>query len=912
MTAERKSGIGTARSPAGPGAESRASQAFPWLLVQKITVPDRVAGYVHRAELVDRAMPTHRRLTVLKASGGFGKTTLLAECCRKLRRDGVATAWVTLDERDEPAVLDTYIALACQSAGLDLQNISDIERTARGPERRIGVVAREIQVSGKPFVIAFDELERLENPASLALLEFLLERGPSNLHLGMAGRRIPDGLNVAGAVLDGRARLVTTEEMKFSRFHAAEFFNWKLSRDALAAEMKRSLGWPFALRISRNQMQRGSAADAGVAQDIVENWIESRLFADLGSDDRDFILDVGLFDWIDAPLLDDVFERGESLRRLQSMRALVGLLEPASASAADQWRLHPLVREHCAEQRLREDPQRFGAVHRRIAGALARRGDPVAAMRHAVAGGDPVLAGDILERAGGVRLWALHGVARLQAADRFLREDVVSTRPRLVLVRCLAGIMSGRAEEARRRYHEVCRTLSDGRDAGREFLVDVCIVGGVIAIYGGEPVSSAWIRTQYRNYADLAESEHVDPAMRGFAAYGLCTLYQLRADFDTALDWLERARPFLARSQYISVHGILLTGQVDMARGRVQDAESHYRKAQRIARKNFVVDPMSVAGAAIMLRELQLECNPCNPGSSAAGLPRVPIGSVKQGMPFSGFAAACSVLIEQNLQAGRIRQALTQTEEFLDHTRGAGLTSFARYVAAMRVSVLVSAGRLGDAERAWRLENLPIDPTSCVDLTRQGWREMEAISCARLRWLTATRRFGEGRDLARALREAAVGRQLKRTLMRATGLSMVLEQRAGEPESALAHLKDFLELFSETPYAWVLFQERAVSRASMTAFLERYPEPPYRETAQSLLAALRRADEVRGLVLSEREQAVLQLLEGRGDKQVAAELGLTAHGVRYHLRKLFTRLGVTSRAAAVRRGRELGVIPDDS
>ena len=105
----------------------------------------------------------------------------------------------------------------------------------------------------------------------------------------------------------------------------------------------------------------------------------------------------------------------------------------------------------------------------------------------------------------------------------------------------------------------------------------------------------------------------------------------------------------------------------------------------------------------------------------------------------------------------------------------------------MRVSVLVTAGRLRDAERAWRLEDLPTDPTSCVDLTRQGWREMEAMSCARLCWLTATRRFGEGRDL-----------------------------------------------------------------------------------------------------------------------------GLTAHGVRYHLRKLFTRLGVTSRAEAVRRGRELGAIPDDS
>ena len=909
--AERKSGIGTARFPSGPGAESPASQPFPWLLVQKITVPDRVAGYVHRAELVDRAMPTRRRLTVLKASGGFGKTTLLAECCRELRRKGVAVAWLSLDERDEPAVLDTYIAVACQSAGLDLLDVSDLDGAGDGPERRIGVVAREIQVSGKPFVLAFDELERLEKSASLALLEFLIEHGPSNLHLAMAGRRIPDGLNVAGALLDGRARLVTTEEMRFSRFHAAEFFNRRLSRDALAAEMRRSLGWPFALRVSRNRMQCGGGGDADVAQDIVENWIESRLFAGLGGDDRDFILDVGLFDWIDAPLLDEVLERGDSLRRLQSMPALVGLLEPVSAGPADndKWRLHPLVREHCAERRLREDPQRFGAIHRRIAEGLARRGDPVAAMRHAAAGGQPVLAGEILERAGGVRLWALQGLAQLQTADRCLTEDVISTRPRLVLVRCLVWILSGRAEEARRRYHEVSETLSNRQDAEREFLVDVCIVGGVIVIYGGEPVSSTWTRTLHRNYTKLAESKHFDPVTRGFAAYGLCTLYQLLADFESALDWLERARPFLARSQYMSVHGALLMGQVDMARGRVQDAESNYRKAQRVARKSFVVDPAAVAGAAIMLRELQLECNPA---SSAAELRRVPLALVKQGMPFSGFAAACSVLIDQHLQAGRTRDALTQTEGLLDHTRAAGLTSFARYVAAMRVSVLVIAGRPDDAERAWRLEDLPIDPARCVDLTRQGWREMEAISCARLRWLTATRRFGQGRDLARALREAAVDHQLKRTLMRATALSMVLEQRAGEPESAMAHLKDFLELFSETPYAWALFQDRAVCRAAMTAFLERHPESPYRETAESLSKALRRADEMRGLVLSQREQAVLKSLEGRGDKQIGAELGLTSHGVRYHLRRLFTKLGVTSRAEAVCRGRELGVIPGGS
>ena len=107
-------------APPESGGRSVAEQMFPWLLRRKITVPDRVPGYVHRAELLGRALPTQRRLTVLNASGGFGKTTLLAECCRMLRQDGVATAWVSLDEQDEPAVLDTYIAFACRDAGVNL------------------------------------------------------------------------------------------------------------------------------------------------------------------------------------------------------------------------------------------------------------------------------------------------------------------------------------------------------------------------------------------------------------------------------------------------------------------------------------------------------------------------------------------------------------------------------------------------------------------------------------------------------------------------------------------------------------------------------------------------------------------------------------------------------------------------
>ena len=128
----------------------------------------------------------------------------------------------------------------------------------------------------------------------------------------------------------------------------------------------------------------------------------------------------------------------------------------------------------------------------------------------------------------------------------------------------------------------------------------------------------------------------------------------------------------------------------------------------------------------------------------------------------------------------------------------------------------------------------------------------------------------------------------------------------------MEHLEEFLSLFAESPYAWPLVQERADCAAVVTRFLDLNPGSPYRETARSLLAAMRGVDQGRRLVLSERERAVLRRLEGQRDKQIAAELGLTVSGVRFHLRKLFTNLNVRTRGEAVRRARELGLIPDDS
>ena len=893
------------------GGPSAAEQPLPWLLQQKISVPERAAGYFHRGELAELVLPIRRCVTVLMAPGGFGKTTLLAECCRLLAKDGVPTAWVSLDEQDEPGVLDSCIAFACQSAGLDIADGPEPDEAGGGPETRAGFVLQAIAALGRPFVLVFDELERLGNPASVALLDFLLQRAPGNLHLALACRHLPAGLNIAGAVLEGRATVLTVDQLQFSRVEVAEFFDRRLSGNELDTLIAESAGWPFALRIARNGIQGGIWNNSRAVRNLVENWVESRLFAGIGSDDRDFLLDIGLFDWIDAALLDDVLERNDSLHRLDTMPILVGLLEPVGGGAVENWRLHPLVRQHCARQRFRETPQRYRSIHRRLAAALVRRGETVAGMRHAVEAGEPGLAGRILEDAGGVRLWIQQGTNQLQAADRLLTEEIVAERPRLALVRCLSLARSGQPEAARERYRTmVARHARTARSngPGSAFVVEDGIVRGSIAFNSGEQVGSPWSQELLGDLERLTAPPEIDTMIRGYLEYALGAFRHLTAEFDSALDRAARARQYLSRSSYMTMFIDLQVGQIAMAQGRVEDAGEHYHRARRIAAKCFALDDGPAAFVRVHLHELALECHRLG---AAEELHSVPGALVRGGAPLSAYPAASGAVVDLRLVKDGVEAALGAADEMLEYVRGAGVPAQVRHLSALRVSVLAFAGRVAEAERTWHLEKLPEAPEGCLDLSGQTWREMEALSCARLGLLIAGGRFDAARSFAAELRAVADGRGLRRTLMRGLALSMVLEQRAGEPAAAAGHLEAFLRLFAETPYMRPLIREREACAAVITAFLESGAEQPHREAAQSLLAVMNRVDTMRPPELSEREKEVLERLGHLQDKQIGAELGLTGHGVRYHIRKLFTKLGVNTRADAVRRARELDPLPGE-
>src|ERR687897_3319525 len=87
------------------------------LVTTKVRVPRTRPELVPRPRLREALVQYQgRRLTLVSASAGFGKTTLLSEWLEERSGDGRPVAWLSLDEADnDPARFLAYLVRALRS-----------------------------------------------------------------------------------------------------------------------------------------------------------------------------------------------------------------------------------------------------------------------------------------------------------------------------------------------------------------------------------------------------------------------------------------------------------------------------------------------------------------------------------------------------------------------------------------------------------------------------------------------------------------------------------------------------------------------------------------------------------------------------------------------------------------------------
>lgn len=872
-----------------------------WLPRHRLVVPDSPAHYCDRPGLTSRCAPGDRLLTLLMAPGGFGKTTLLAEACRRTAARGVPVAWVTLAREDDAATLDACLAFAFQAAGLD--PIGQLHAGAAGPNEphpRTALVLRALAASGRTRVLALDEIENASSPAAVALLTHLIQSAPPCLHLAMACRELPPGLDASRAVRADRTEILTVDDLRFSQPDIARFFDLELSRRELAAVAAESGGWPIALRIRRNDAGRRGAAETRVASHVVGNWIAGRFWEGLADNDRERVLDIGLMDWVDADLAEDVLESPGVLARLIALPRLAGLLEPVGGTTAGVHRLHPLLRQHCVESRRNADPARYRHVHRRVARALARRGQTVEAMRHAALADDPALAHAVFVENGGLQLWLREGTDRFAAADRYLG-DQVAAAPRLAMSRCVALSIRGRLREARRLF-AVAASAQAG-DLG--FETDRLLASGAMDVSGCRPFDDAQLAAVAADVARVSALPATRDLVRGAMACGLSTWHAHRAMFDTSVALARRARRLtVGRSAYLTMAADTQLGEVAMARGRVREARAHYRAARHLATNRFLKDPRMGAYPDMLMLELALERNRVADGADPAHIAAEPY---RGDVPRSHYAATLGIAADLAHEDGGPEAALSAIETLSERAHDAGLTALDGLFAALRVDALAEAGRIAAAERVWHAAELPSDNAACLQFRARGWREIEALACARVRLLAARGDFAAALRLERALAAGAAELGLRRTVMRALALRVRLCAAAGDRDAAHTAVADYLALYIRTDYARPIMRAGKAAWTALERALDTEPEGPTAAAAERLLA-MGRDGVAAAPPLTAREKDVLALLDTNPDKRIAARLGLSVRGVRYRLERIFAKLGVQRRADAVRRARALGIL----
>ena len=889
----------------------------PWLLTTRVTEPAPVVGYLSRPALLGRIDPLdQRRLVVLKAPGGFGKTMLLADLVRRQRERGWLVAWLTLAADDTPAILGAYLAWAFRRAGLDLTTLDDAEAAAPAAPRRAGrqttLLTRAIEVHAAPCLLVLDDADRLADRDAVETVNALLRYSPRNLHVAVAYRRNP-GLDVDGDVLAERGVGLGVSQLRFSAPEIVRFLGADLARGDLEALVARTEGWPVALQLWRNL--RGDAARPAPVHDfrgdkgVTANFLGARLLGTLPQADRDFLLDLALFDWIEPALVDEVLGSGDTARRLAALGELDGLLHDRGGGVA---RLHPLIRDYCAAQRFRETPDRFRRIRIAIARALEQRNRLVPAVRHARDAGDDRLVGDILERAGGLRLWIMEGVTRLRALDRSLTPAVLQTHPRVALLHCLVLAMRGKLADARALYEDVERRTEaftrdrEGGDA-RRLHADGVLVRALLAGFGCLPIGAEAVRAAIAEVVVLADDADGDPTVRGVCAILLCAGNCQRARFDVGRRRAAEAQAHFARcgSRYGVVFRAFHAGAAAAAQGLVSEAVDHYAQAREIVSRFFPEDGGAASILDVLETELAIERNRFRGGAEAPDA-----GKFRNlGVWFDVYAVACGVAAETVGDAHGAAAALTVVDQADEHAGSLGMTSLVRFVAALRVSVLIAAGRGGEAEQAWADGRLPEAAPALLDLRGQTWREMEVLAEARIRLLVARGEFAAARDVAARLCETTAAHGLVRTLMRGLALAMVIEHLAGDAARAAERLAAFLAQVRTTDYPRPLVREGAVSRAVLEGLLDTSPDEPLRDTAGVMLAHLAGAPPPVAPVMAPREVEVLrELARGARDREIADRLGVSENGVRYHLKSIYRKLRVGGRQDAVGRARDLGLL----
>jgi LuxR family maltose regulon positive regulatory protein len=447
---------------------TQKNYSYP-LVGTKLNKPRGTSDLVLRPRLIEKLnRGLDRKLTLLSASAGYGKTTLLLSWLERCERSSV---WLSLDEYDNELTRFINYAIAairaCHpsvgEAALALLNEEKIPPL----DHIVASLVNELSELDEPFIFAIDDFHRIHDADVLQFMRELIRAQPEQVHFAIASRSDPT-LMLPGLRANHQLAEIRTRDLRFSDSEAAQFFHGAVgdSVDQATAIGLNQLaeGWTVGLRLAALSLQTGRDGAAILhgykegSSDFVTDYLMGEVLHQQPEPVQKFLLETSILDRFCAELCEAVSSTSAEIdpadtnadtndvadKVAQSDHSAVELLVHVrrtnlflvSLDAEQGWyRYHHLFSELLQQRLLSLHGRQYAEdLHRRASNWFAEHGYLEEAIQYALSANDTELAVYLIESQNRNLLNPI-GRAVLERWLSLLPEEVFSRRPQILIAR---------------------------------------------------------------------------------------------------------------------------------------------------------------------------------------------------------------------------------------------------------------------------------------------------------------------------------------------------------------------------------------------------------------------------------------------------------------------------------------------
>ncbi|WP_283246511.1 LuxR C-terminal-related transcriptional regulator [Zestomonas insulae] len=395
-------------------------------------LPNLPNHHVPRQRLAERLLANDRRLTLICAPAGFGKSVLLNECARQVGL-GTRTLWIDLQGQPlEPADLLARLAAALRLPHGDGEPGSELRQMlSRYPQ---------------PLWIFLDDFPSAVNPALDDCLARLLEHSPHTLRWWISSRRRP-AWNLPRLRLQNDVQWVSADDLLLNERELSQLlkqFKFQLPAELQTQLLRCSEGW-FAgvcLLLLDSSIEQ-LAARLATPSKLLLDYFEREVLAELPTPCRQALFTLAHMPRFSTDLSHHLLE-GEADAQIVAELCARQLCIRVPDEHDEGFRLWQLLATTL--KRLPSD-RTAHHVHTLACQWFAARGDFRAAVEHALLAGQPEVAASYLQRYGHGQLLIGQSVAQFLQWRNELPASLLASTPKLIIMQAWALILCMRLDE---------------------------------------------------------------------------------------------------------------------------------------------------------------------------------------------------------------------------------------------------------------------------------------------------------------------------------------------------------------------------------------------------------------------------------------------------------------------------------